>query len=65
VEGKTVSQETKTKTTPQASGPTWHGSDAAAVAQELNVEPEHGLSAEEAGRRLRTQGPNRLAGTKK
>jgi Ca2+-transporting ATPase len=67
VEGKTVSQETKTKTktTPQASAPTWHGSDAAAVAQELNVEPEHGLSAEEAGRRLQTQGPNRLTGTKK
>jgi P-type Ca2+ transporter type 2C len=65
VEGKTVSQETKTTTAPQAGAPTWHGSDAAAVAQELNVEPEHGLSAQEAARRLQTQGPNRLTGAKK
>jgi Ca2+-transporting ATPase len=65
VEGKTVSQDTKTKATPQAGVPTWHGADAAAVAQELQVEPEHGLSAEEAGRRLQTHGPNQLAGAKK
>jgi Ca2+-transporting ATPase len=54
----------RTKSTP-ATAPAWYGSDAAAVAQELTVEPEHGLSAEEAARRLRTQGPNRLTGAKK
>jgi Ca2+-transporting ATPase len=62
--GKTVSvsQETKTPAAPRA---VWHASDAAAVAQELGVEPAHGLSVEEARRRLQSHGPNRLAGTKK
>jgi Ca2+-transporting ATPase len=64
VEGKavTVSQETKTT---QATPPGWHAADAAAVAQQLGVEPEQGLSAEEARRRLQTQGPNRLTAAKK
>ncbi|HKQ01363.1 MAG TPA: cation-transporting P-type ATPase [Actinomycetes bacterium] len=43
----------------------WHGSDASAVARELGVEPEHGLSVEEARSRLQSQGPNRLTGAKK
>jgi Ca2+-transporting ATPase len=43
----------------------WHGSDAPAVASELGVEPERGLSVEEARSRLQSQGPNRLTGAKK
>jgi P-type Ca2+ transporter type 2C len=57
-----VSQETKTQA---ATRPTWHASEASAVAAELGVEPEQGLIVEEAGRRLRSHGPNRLAGAKK
>ena len=34
----------------------WYGSEASAVAAELGVEPERGLSAEEASRRLRQHG---------
>jgi magnesium-transporting ATPase (P-type) len=62
--GKTVSvsQETKTQA---ATRPTWYASEASAVAQELGVEPERGLSVEEARRRLQSQGPNRLTGAKK
>jgi P-type Ca2+ transporter type 2C len=43
----------------------WHSTDVAAVAQELRVEPEHGLDAEEVRRRLDEHGPNRLAAGKK
>jgi len=43
----------------------WYGSEASAVAAELGVEPERGLSAEEARRRLQQHGPNRLTGAKK
>jgi Ca2+-transporting ATPase len=43
----------------------WHGSDISAVARELGVEPERGLSVEEARGRLQSQGPNRLTGAKK
>jgi P-type Ca2+ transporter type 2C len=43
----------------------WHGSEASAVAQELGVQPERGLSVEEARSRLQSHGPNRLAGAKK
>ena len=39
--------------------------DAAAVAQDLGVRPDSGLGAGVAAERLRTQGPNRLAGAKK
>ena len=39
--------------------------DAAAVAQQLGVDPAQGLSASEAADRLRTAGPNKLAGAKK
>jgi P-type Ca2+ transporter type 2C len=45
--------------------PGWHGSDVSAVARELGVEPERGLSGEEARRRFQSQGPNRLVGAKK
>jgi P-type Ca2+ transporter type 2C len=57
-----VSQETKTPAPARAG---WYASDVSAVAQELGVEPEHGLSAEEARSRLQSHGPNRLTGTKK
>jgi Ca2+-transporting ATPase len=43
----------------------WHGLEAAAVAEELGVDPERGLSAGEARSRLQSHGPNRLAGAKK
>jgi P-type Ca2+ transporter type 2C len=39
--------------------------DAASVAQRLGVDPRQGLSASEAADRLRTRGPNKLAGAKK
>jgi Ca2+-transporting ATPase len=39
--------------------------DARAVTQQLDVDPGRGLSAGEAAERLRTQGPNKLAGAKK
>jgi Ca2+-transporting ATPase len=39
--------------------------DADAVAQQLGVDPTRGLSASEAADRLRTHGPNKLAGAKK
>jgi len=45
--------------------PGWHGSEVSAVARELGVEPERGLSVEEARNRLRSHGPNRLTGAKK
>jgi Ca2+-transporting ATPase len=57
-----VSQATKA---PAAARPGWYGADASVVARELDVEPERGLGAEEAGRRLQSQGRNRLAGGKK
>ena len=43
----------------------WHGSEASVVARELGVDPEKGLTVEEARRRLGSHGPNRLAGAKK
>ncbi|HEY4792264.1 MAG TPA: HAD-IC family P-type ATPase, partial [Actinomycetes bacterium] len=48
-----------------ATRPGWHASEASAAARELGVEPERGLSVEEARRRLQSQGPNRLTGAKK
>jgi P-type Ca2+ transporter type 2C len=39
--------------------------DADAVEQRLGVDPASGLSASEAAERLRSRGPNKLAGTKK
>src|SRR5512132_2046985 len=43
----------------------WYGMDLAAVAHALGVDPERGLSVEEARSRLATHGPNRLAAAKK
>jgi P-type Ca2+ transporter type 2C len=57
-----VSHETKTQPATRSG---WYASEVSAVAQELGVEPEHGLSVEEARRRLQSQGPNRLTGAKK
>ena len=57
-----VSQETKSQPATRAG---WYGADVSAVARELDVEPERGLTVEEARRRLQSQGPNRLTGTKK
>ena len=43
----------------------WYALDTADVARELGVDPEQGLSADEARSRFETAGPNRLAGAKK
>ena len=43
----------------------WYSLDTADVARELAVDPERGLSTDEARSRLETTGPNRLAGAKK
>ena len=45
--------------------PPWHGMDVGAVATAFGVDPQQGLRATEAAERLRTGGPNRLAGAKK
>ena len=55
-----VSQESKTEATSRG----WYAADVSAVAQELGVEPERGLSAAEAASRLQSHGPNRLVGAK-
>jgi Ca2+-transporting ATPase len=57
-----VSQEAKTQVATRSS---WHAAEASAVAGELGVEPERGLSVEEARSRLQSHGPNRLTGAKK
>jgi hypothetical protein len=65
LEGRPVSVSQDLQKTQGATRPGWHGAEASAVAQELGVEPERGLSVEEARRRLQSHGPNRLAGAKK
>ena len=57
-----MTQETKTQVAARSG---WHGSEASAVARELGVEPERGLSVEEARSRLQSHGPNRLTAAKK
>ena len=57
-----VSQETKAQ---EDARPGWYASEVSAVARELGVEPERGLSVEEAASRLGSHGPNRLTGAKK
>src|SRR5512132_2431561 len=64
MEGETVSVSQAMKREAD-DRPAWHGSEAAAVARELGVQPERGLSVEEARSRLRSHGPNRLTGAKK
>ena len=61
--GDTVT--TNVERVSQRDDPRWYGKDAAAVATELGVQPDRGLSAGEAAERLRSGGPNRLAGAKK
>jgi Ca2+-transporting ATPase len=62
--GKTValSQEIKGEVRTR---PGWYQVEASAVARELGVEVERGLSVDEARSRLQSHGPNRLAGGKK
>jgi Ca2+-transporting ATPase len=43
----------------------WHATDVRTVAEDLGVHIEQGLTREEAANRLRSVGPNRLAGGKK
>src|SRR4051794_16252137 len=43
----------------------WHGLEVSVVAEEFGVQPEQGLSADEARKRLASYGPNRLAGARK
>jgi Ca2+-transporting ATPase len=45
--------------------PPWHAIDADAVARQIGVDPARGMSASQAADRLRTRGPNKLAGAKK
>src|SRR5215213_8215718 len=45
-------------------GPTWHVLSAANATRELDVEPERGLTSEEAAARLARYGPNRFAEAK-
>src|SRR5512132_4024444 len=45
--------------------PPWYGMDVRAVTQDLDVDPGRGLSAGDSAERLRTHGPNKLAGAKK
>ena len=45
--------------------PPWYGMDVRAVTKDLDVDPDRGLTASEAAERLRTHGPNKLAGAKK
>src|SRR5215217_2124534 len=60
--GGAMTQETKTQVATRSG---WHASEASAVARELGVEPERGLSVEEARSRLQSHGPNRLTAAKK
>ena len=57
----TAPAATATATTPEA--PTWHVRSSADVVAELGVEPEAGLSGQEAAERLTQYGPNKFAET--
>jgi P-type Ca2+ transporter type 2C len=52
-------------TTTAAPSKRWYRMDLSAVADALGVDPEQGLSAEEARSKLATYGPNQLAAAKK
>src|SRR5436190_1541752 len=58
----TAPASTQTTTTPEV--PTWHVRSSADVVAELGVEPEAGLSGQEAAERLRRYGPNKFAEAK-
>jgi Ca2+-transporting ATPase len=49
---------------PATEAPTWHVLTREGVAQELHVEPERGLTSDEAAQRLAQYGPNRFAEAK-
>ena len=49
---------------PPTETPTWHVLTREGAAQELHVEPERGLTSEEAAERLARYGPNRFAEAK-
>jgi Ca2+-transporting ATPase len=51
-------------TTTTTEAPTWHMLPREGVAQELGVEPDRGLTSEEAASRLARYGPNRFAEAK-
>src|SRR3954471_21821160 len=51
-------------TTATTEAPTWHMLPQEGVAQTLGVEPERGLTSEEAASRLASYGPNRFAEAK-
>jgi P-type Ca2+ transporter type 2C len=51
-------------TTATTEAPTWHMLSQEGVAQELGVEPDRGLTGEEAASRLARYGPNRFAEAK-
>src|SRR3954451_17733846 len=51
-------------TTATTEAPTWHMLPQEGVAQALDVEPERGLTSEEAASRLARYGPNRFAEAK-
>lgn len=46
---------------PNTQQANWYAQSAAAVAQQLNVDPAKGLSSAEAQQRLQQHGPNKLA----
>src|SRR5882724_8605187 len=58
----TAPASTETTTIPEV--PTWHLRSSADVLAELGVEPEAGLSGEEAAERLTRYGPNKFAEAK-
>src|ERR1700742_4136194 len=63
MEGPMTTKDAPISVVPNPHDPV--STEAAEVARDLAVDPERGLSAEEAASRLSTYGPNRLAGGKK
>jgi P-type Ca2+ transporter type 2C len=55
---------TETAATPTTNGHVWHVLSREAAARELHVEPDRGLTSEEASERLTRYGPNRFAEAK-
>jgi Ca2+-transporting ATPase len=55
---------TEAPPTPATDAPVWHALTRDDVARELQVEPERGLTSEEAAQRLNRYGPNRFAEAK-
>src|SRR3954464_9019699 len=55
---------TEAPATPTTEAPVWHVLSTESTTRELDVEPERGLTSEEAAARLQRYGPNRFAETK-